>query len=215
MPRIKLDLEEETGTSLDIGVDAHDPNTVVFRYPFCYLDGAILREIRMESGALAAWTPARICRIRSYAAEYYPQLFKNPEAIVYTVAPERTFWEKATILHREAMRTSDRGTMPERYSRHYYDLWCLCNTEVQDRAVADLSLLDAVVAFKRKFYRCSWAHYELATAARISLIPPDKSLKTLLTDYAHMKNMIYGSRPSFEEILDSIRLLECEIHEQR
>ena len=37
---------------------------------------------------------------------------------------------------------------------------------------------DAVVAFKRKFYRCSWAHYELATSAEISLMPPEHARTT-------------------------------------
>jgi len=94
VPRIKADLEAEYGQTLDIAIDANDPNTVVFRYPCGYGDASILREIRIESGALAAWTPAKTCDIVSYAAEHYPQLFKNPTAHVYTVAPERTFWEK-------------------------------------------------------------------------------------------------------------------------
>ena len=212
VPRIKADLEAESGRALDIGMDALDPNTVVFRYPCVFGEASILREIRIESGALAAWTPAKTCDIVSYAAEYYPQLFKNPAAHVYTVAPERTFWEKVTILHREAMRTPERGLPPGRYSRHYYDLWCLYQSGVMARALADLPLLDAVVAFKRKFYRCNWAHYELATAATISLMPPEYALSALESDYRHMQNMIFGPRPPFSEIVDTVRDLEAEIH---
>jgi len=205
-------MEKESGLVLDIGMDAIDPNTVVFRYPCAFGDVSILREIRIESGALAAWTPATTCDIVSYAAEQYPQLFKNSTAHVYTVAPERTFWEKVTILHREAMRTPERGVPPERYSRHYYDLWCLCKSEVKSRALNDIPLLDAVVAFKRKFYRCNWAHYELATAAEISLMPPEHAMAELETDYHHMRNMIFGPRPPFSEILEAICDLEDEIH---
>ncbi len=87
VPRVKTDLESESGRTLDIGMDTLDPNTVVFRYPCVFGESSILREIRIESGALAAWTPAKTCDIVSYAAEYYPQLFKNPAAHVYTVAP--------------------------------------------------------------------------------------------------------------------------------
>ena len=215
MPRVKADLEAECGRALDIDMDALDPNTVVFRYPCVFGESSILREIRIESGALAAWTPAKTCDIVSYAAEYYPQLFKSPAAHVYTVAPERTFWEKATILHREAMRTPERGLPPGRYSRHYYDLWCLCQSDVKARALDDIPLLDAVVAFKRKFYRCSWAHYELATAAEISLMPPEHALAALEADYRHMQNMIFGPRPPFSEILDTVRVLEAEVHQVR
>ena len=212
VPRVKADLEVESGRALDIGMDALDPNTVVFRYPCVFGESSILREIRIESGALAAWTPAKTCDIVSYAAEYYPQLFKSPAAHVYTVAPERTCWEKATILHREAMRTPERGLPPGRYSRHYYDLWCLCQSDVKERAFGDIPLLDAVVAFKRKFYRCNWAHYELATAAAISLMPPEHALSALESDYRHMQNMIFGPRPPFSEIVDMVRNLEAEIH---
>ena len=212
VPRIKADLEAESGRALDIGMDAVDPNTVVFRYPCAFGDGSILREIRIESGALAAWTPAQTCDIVSYAAEQYPQIFKSPAARVYTVAPERTFWEKATILHREAMRTPERGLPPGRYSRHYYDLWCLCQSCVKAKALGGIPLLDAVVAFKRKFYRCNWAHYERATAKEIMLNPPEHALAALEADYRHMQNMIFGPCPAFSEILETIRHLESEIH---
>jgi len=150
--------------------------------------------------------------MRPYVAVHYPRLFKKPETSAYTVAPERTFWEKVTILHREAMRTPDRGSMPIRYSRHYYDLWCMCQTEVRDRALDDLALLDAVVAFKRKFYRCAWARYELATQKSIRLMPPDGAIALLESDYEHMKKMIFGPTPQFSEILAAIKALECAIH---
>ena len=214
VPRMKEELEAECARALDIGMDAVDPNTVVFRYPCAFGDESILREIRIESGALAAWTPAKVCDIVSYAAEQYPQLFKHPAAHVYTVAPERTFWEKATILHREAMRTPERGLPPGRYSRHYYDLRCLCQSDVKARALGDISLLDAVVAFKRKFYRCNWAHYELATPKEILLMPPEHALAALENDYRHMQNMIFGPRPAFSDILETIRDLETEIHDK-
>ena len=62
--------------------------------------------------------------IRPYAAEQFPKLFANPGTTVRTIAVERTFWEKATILHQEAHRGPDRA-LPPRYSRHYYDVYRL------------------------------------------------------------------------------------------
>lgn len=93
-----------------------DRQTKRFSYPSSFSDQAILREIRLEIGALAAWTPAKNSEIRSYAAEAYPFAFEQPSALVRTVLPERTFWEKATILHREAFR-------PENY-RGGLDRFC-------------------------------------------------------------------------------------------
>ena len=80
------------------------------------------------------------------------------------------------------------------------------------RALTDIPLLDAVVAFKRKFYRCNWAHYERATAAEIVLKPPEHALAALENDYRHMQNMIFGPHPTFSEILETICDLESEIH---
>ena len=68
------------------------------------MNSATLQVIRLEIGALAAWTPAKMAQIEPYAATYYPKVFAQKNTAVLTVAPERTFWEKATILHHEANR---------------------------------------------------------------------------------------------------------------
>ena len=211
-PKLREDLARDLNHPVDINIDPVDPNTVIFNYPCAFSDASILREIRIESGSLAAWTPARHKSISPYAAEYYPHIFKQAETLVFTVEAERTFWEKVTILHREAMRTERQGPMPPRYSRHYYDLWSMCQGETKDAALAKLNLLDAVVEFKKKFYRCAWAKYELATAKSISLMPPVAAIPSLEADYRHMRNMIFGATPPFEEILDCIAKLEDEIH---
>ena len=69
---------------------------------------------------------------------------KNVSTIIETVSPERTFWEKVTILHREANRPEDK-TFPARYSRHYYDLYCMANSPVKDAAFANIELIEKVV----------------------------------------------------------------------
>ncbi len=89
-------------------------------------------------------------RGQSYAAKYYPFVFEQATTSVLTVLPERTFWEKATILHHEANRPKA-SPMPMRYSRHYYDLFCMANSSVKEDAFADLDLLKKVVDFKMKF----------------------------------------------------------------
>lgn len=211
VPRLVADLSEALGRPADVRADGDDPNTVVFHYPHGFSDSAILREIRLECGCLAAWTPAKVRSIRPYAAELYPRLFSRPECGVLTVEAERTFWEKATILHREAMRTERQGPMPPRYSRHYYDLWCMCRAGTKDAALARLPLLAEVVAFKRKFYRCAWARYEEATPQSIRLVPPESAWPALESDYSHMQNMIFGPRPAFREILAVLKALEEEL----
>ena len=215
VPRLADDLTEALGHPADIRMDEDTPNTVLFHYPQSFEDGSILPAIRLECGCLAAWTPAQVRPISSYVAEVYPHLFSHPACGVLTVEAERTFWEKATILHREAMRTERQGLMPQRYSRHYYDLWCMCRAGTKAAALDRLQLLEDVVAFKRKFYRCAWARYEEATPCSIRLVPPERAWPALESDYAHMQNMIFGPLPAFREILDVLKALETELHALR
>jgi hypothetical protein len=64
---------------------------------------------------------------------------------------ERTFWEKATLLHAEYHRPEDKPT-PIRLSRHFYDLMQVAASETGERAIADLALLSRVVAHKSVYF---------------------------------------------------------------
>lgn len=47
-------------------------------------------------------------------------------------------------------------TVSPRLARHCYDTHRLAIRPVKDSALADLDLLEDVVVFKDRFYRCSW-----------------------------------------------------------
>lgn len=211
LPTIKKDLSEELQIPIKCEIDPHDGQTIKFTYPNSFSDTAILQEIRLEIGALAAWTPAAERTITPYAAEYYGRVFEQPSTQILTVLPERTFWEKVTILHREAFR-AESSVLPNRYSRHYYDLYCMAKSTLKDRALADDNLLARVVAFKDKFYRCPWACYDLAKRGTMHLMPPEYNVAKLYDDYEHMQNMIFGEKPSFDTILREIKVLEKDIN---
>ena len=211
LPSIVADLTVELGEKIRCFIDDDDPQTVKIAYPNSFADVSILQEIRLEIGALAAWTPVKVADITPYAAQEYGRLFKQSSTDILTVLPERTFWEKVTILHREAFRAEDRP-FPSRYSRHYYDLYRMMQTEVKDNSLTDNDLLARVVDFKDKFYRCPWARYDLAKRGTMQLMPPEYNLDKLRDDYEHMQNMLFGSKPSFDEIMDGIAKLEKEIN---
>jgi len=130
---------------------------------------------------------------------------------VHAIKAERTFWEKITILHHEAHRPAG-NEQPPGYSRHYYDVYRIAQTPIKGRALADLDLLRAVVTFKDKFYHRGWARYDLATPGTMKLVPPDHIMRAVERDYDQMRFMIFGRRPEFQEIMDSIRALEIEIN---
>lgn len=211
LPAMAEDFKSLLSVPFECYIDEQDGQTVKFRYPNKFSDSSILQEIRLEIGALAAWTPADEKSITPYCAELYPHLFTQPQTDILTVLPERTFWEKITILHREANRPENKP-FPTRYSRHYYDLYCMAHSEVKDNAFNNVELLNKVVAFKEKFYRCPWAEYENAKVGTIKLMPPDCNLRTLELDYIHMQNMIFGEKPEFNVLMAEMERLESEIN---
>ncbi len=194
-------------------IDSGDPQTVCFSYPRLFDDNAILPVIRLETGPLAAWTPTQNTVVTPFVAEQYPHVFKKADTTVRAVSPERTFWEKVLILHKMAFRSD--GRVPERYSRHYYDLWCMANSPVKQAALQEPKLLRRVVKFNDRFYYAASAHYELAEPGSLQLMPNSACLGKLRKDYEHMQSMIYGPKPDFDEILDELEYLEEDINLMR
>lgn len=189
-----------------------DPLVIKFNYPLVFEESPVMQSIRLEIGVLAAWSPSNLKVITPYVADNYRKIFQKPNTQIKTAAAERTLWEKLTILHQEANRPQNKP-MPPRYSRHYYDLYCIANSSYKEKAFKNLDLLDDVVKFKQKFYPRSWARYENAKPGSIMLVPPRYNLGVLRNDYESMKSMLYGDYPTFDELMDFIGLLENEINQ--
>jgi len=204
------DLLQGERTGLSAAVDSHDPHTVNIRYPAAFGEAYIRPEVRLEIGPLASWVPSAVHVIRPYAFDLLPDVFEDPACEVVAIAAERSFWEKATILHQEAHRKTP---IPQRYSRHYYDLYKLARSRVRQSALADTKLLADVIAFKQRFYPCAWARYDLAIPGSLKVLPAAPSqLKDLAQDYKDMQVMLFGTPPEFSEILEELKTLEAEIH---
>lgn len=184
---------------------------VLIRYPRAFSLEAIKPEVRLEIGPMAAWVPHAEQEIRPYAAEYFPQMFTQAFTNVQTIDAERTFWEKATILHQEFHRAPDKK-LPSRYSRHYYDLYRMNLHPVKENALQRIDLLSEVVSFKKQFYRAPWANYDAAKPGSICLLPAPHNRSLLARDYGQMGSMLFGSVPSFEEIERGLSTLEMEIN---
>lgn len=211
LPLLKSDLSAILGKEAILYITPEDPQTICFQYPKIFEDSSTLQVIRLEIGALAAWTPSVKKVITPYVSECYPQAFLQGETTVLTAAAERTFWEKATILHHEANRP-EQLKMPDRYSRHYYDLYCIAHSDNKKLAYEDLSLLKKVVDFKMKFYPRKWARYEEAVPGTLKLVPPQYRMESLQRDYDAMAHMIFGEYPKFDTLMQYISQLEDEIN---
>ena len=192
---------------------AEDGFSINVRYPNAFDDNYLRPEILLEIGPLASWLPSDSFEISSFAAQKFPLVFEKTKCSVNTIVAKRTFWEKATILHHEANRPEE-SAMPTRYSRHYYDLAMMAQSEVKNEALSDLDLLQNVVEFKQKFYPRTWAKYEESVPGTLKLLPPKFRLDSLEKDYKAMQNMIFDKYISFEEIIDILRELEWEINKK-
>lgn len=212
LPHLENELVGTLGSNSKVYIDEIDPGTLKFAYPKTLHNDAILQEIRLEIGALAAWTPTTNACVKPYIEECYPDLLQYKNIEVLATTDVRTFWEKATILHQEANRPAD-SKMPQRYSRHYYDLYCMAKKGIDDKALKEVGLLTKVADFKEKFYPRKWAEYDKARIGTLKLMPAAHSIDVLKKDYENMKAMIFGYYPSFDELIEEILNIEKKTNE--
>ena len=211
----------DEGTPWALNPDAEDPQKIFFTYPAGIDSGGegapnpyVRRLVLLELGARSDHWPAEEHTIRPYAAEELPDLFRVPDCVVRTLSAERTFWEKATLLHAEAHKPLDKPT-GDRLSRHYYDLVRLYESRHGQGALANLPLLTQVITHKRLFFRSGWANYNTALPGTFRLVPPVERHAALKADYRAMQeNMIFGESPPFEDLMRSIRKIEAKINGQ-
>jgi hypothetical protein len=204
-------VQELTAGVCEAEIDPDKPNEVIIKYPKTLPEEYLRPEILLETGPIAAWVPNSAYMISPYAAQEFPDQFKSAEVEVMAIKAERTFWEKATILHHEANRPVG-NTQPKGYSRHYYDMMKMAVSDVKGTAFQDIDLLKQVVEFKKKFYYRAWAKYEEAIPGTLKLIPPGHVLDRIVQDYKEMEIMIFGEVPSLDEILRKLTELESEIN---
>ena len=125
-------------------------------------------------------------------------------APVRVLAAERTFWEKACLLHEETFRPDDKPRKL-RMARHYYDMWCLLRAGVGERALADTALFQRVADHREIFFRYSWVDYSTHKPGSFRLVPRPAQLPAWETDYQAMLGpMFFGHAPTFEEILVAV-----------
>jgi hypothetical protein len=204
---IETALGDARGWSLTIDEDDPDRQTLLFAYPPSLPEtaGAYIRPaVKIELGARSDHWPSNQIRIASYVAERFPAAFETTDFIVKVLAAERTFWEKATLLHAEYHRPPDKE-IPLRLSRHYYDTSRLILSGIGEKAADRPELLKRVVEHKKVFFPSGWAHYDEAMQGSLRLMPHSGRIRGLEEDYDKMREMFFAERPAFAEVL---RILE-------
>lgn len=196
-------------------IDGIEPKTLLFAYPSDIKkvsDNKYLKNfIQLEFGAYSDHQPSSTYEITPYAAEEFPDYFKSSTCKAKTLEIQRTFWEKATLLHCEHHRPLDKQ-LPERYSRHYYDACLMIKKGVGDKSLQDISLLEKVRNHKSLFYRSAWARWDEAKIGTLKLTPADERVDALKRDYQLMQEMIFSDFPTFDEIMKILADFERKIN---
>jgi hypothetical protein len=194
-----------------------DPGTnspvLLFHYPTTQPPGFdyLKRSVKLEFGSLTDQQPVGRHLVMPWVAEVLPVAFPDWRCEVVSLELERTFWEKATILHTEYHRPAEKPT-PDRFSRHYADTAALARHTVSTGALARGDLRDRVVAWKGQFFGSNWANYDLAKPGTFRLVPPDGRMTALRRDYQAMKDMYLSEPASFDDVMAALGELERRIN---
>lgn len=186
---------------------------LLFAYPAALPPegGYIQPFVKVEFGSLTDQQPTGVHTIKPLLAEVIRAGFNDFQAEVVALEVERTFWEKATILHAEYHRPADQP-IRERFARHYSDVAALWQHPARAVALARLDLLTRVVKHKSRFFASSWAHYETARPGGLKLRPPRQREADLARDYDRMQTMFLAKPPNFSEVLRILGEAEHEIN---
>jgi len=208
LPRISNDFSSLIDEPFSLYLDGEE--TICFVYPKIFNENSLVNEVRLEIGALSAWSPTEKVCINTYSSDFFPIMFNEPNFKITSTLAKRTFWEKIIILHKTNYRIDSR--FPNRYARHYYDIAMFFSSKHFDDALADRQLLNDVVLFNEIFYFKKDFHLELAVPGSFKLVPNESLLGVIERDYNLMSRMFFNEYPSFSELIEIIKLVEDRIN---
>lgn len=215
-------LGSDKGWTLELDPDDPDRQSLLFVYPKASgygLDyggnyggadegGYIKPRVKLEFGARGEAEPSEPRAIRPYLADDFPDEFADPLTDVPTLAVERTYWEKVTILH----VLFHNGKLRDGLSRHYYDVLMLDDAGVTARALDRLELLESVVANKSIMFADASASYGTAARGGLRVTVPDGMKDALRRDYEAMGEMFMSDPPAFDQLLERLAALEATLN---
>lgn len=157
--------------------------------------------IRIEIGVRAMMEPTEERPISSLLSEH---LGGTENIGVRSVLPQRTFWEKAFLLHELFQKPVDKIDI-RRMSRHWYDLHRLFQAGFAAKAMVDKELFDAIRGHRGVFTKVSGVDYDSLKASSFNLFPPNELKAGWDRDYnSTRESYIYRDAPPIEALKDEI-----------
>ena len=187
-----------------------DPQILELNYTSLFDHGDYMpQRVLIEVGARSLREPAENRLLQSFIGQNFKEsLFADKPFSALCVNPQRTFIEKAMLLHEVFLKETDKIN-PNRMSRHLYDIYKMMDTDFGLKAVSNADLFQTIVAHRKKYTPIRSLDYGLHTPQTINIIPPEQALNAWKQDYQVMTaNMIYGDAPSFETLLKQMAVLK-------
>ena len=210
----KNSINNDEEWKLDIDQDGL---TILFSYPTAHdiNNQYVQKTIKLELGARGGISPKQNTIIKPYIAESVLGSNLESSTPIPTLSPERTFWEKLTILHGLYHRRLKGKEIAARMSRHYYDVYMLIKQGIDKSAMLNLTCLDDVVKNNIIFFKDNNASQNTAKLGSFCLVPSAEMLENLRQDYTNMEVMILGETPSFDNIIKVIKDLEVRLNNHK
>lgn len=202
-----------------VAMDEGDPDgcTLQVHYPSLLRANAYIAPwVKIEVGARGAITPCVERAIEPYVQTILGDRLNLATNGVAMIEAERTFLEKALILHANHCRVRDnpdwRPSDRNHMARHYYDLAMMRDTTIGQRALIDDALLADVRSTKIKMFYVAAEKLGEAERGAIKLVPQARLRKLIEADYAAMEGMMFHDPPPFSWIMDEVAEIEAAIN---
>ncbi len=211
---IQESLETDKNWKLELDTEDQTNPALLFHFPSVSplsKENYLKSVIKIEMGARSDHWPVEMAEITPYVVDAVPDAMTDRTVNVRVLSAERTFWEKATILHKLYHFPEDKP-LPIRMTRHYYDIYEMVQSAILERALDNIDLLTRVAEHTSTFFRSPAAKYDEAKPGTLKLVPKPNQIPALESDYQQMQPMFFKESPSFESILEALKTVEDRIN---
>ena len=186
-----------------------EPRQLYVHYRSVFGDhkGYLRSDIVLEISARSLMEPVAEVEVSSLLSKHLPIRDVAPVPVVTAVAG-KTMVEKMFLLH-EMFSIEGHGMRAERKSRHLYDLYKMMSRPFAEEAIADSELWESIRHHREIYTSVSGMDYTPDVRNRLVLVPREDIIDVWKTDYEQMMgSMIYGEKPSWDELMQAMKELQ-------
>ena len=187
-----------------------EPRSIFIGYQSVFADKLdyIPPVVKIEAGARSLLEPSEEKLITSIVEDTLPTISTTIDEVrIKTAIAEKTFLEKAFLLHE--LFSVHSMVDAKRRSRHIYDLHMMMKQGIENKAICNNELWETIHHHRSTLTSMQGVDYSVDIRKNIQLIPPKESLSNWKKDYEEMSSaMIYGEKPAFAELAESMNRLE-------